>query len=145
MVVQRLRETLDAWDELDSDSQEHLRALLNVVGAPALGKPDESATDREHADFLLSLAEKSLPVLESWTSERLRQGEWETAIADLRGEIDRTEDSLRDLSEGPLLPATLDLALLMLRDPQLRARAPRPPALALDTTVSKRRGCRILF
>jgi hypothetical protein len=115
VLFQRLSELLDRWDESDEGVREALEELAEQIPRHFLAAPSWDAPRRRWADFLLALSQDALPVLADWSGE-LGPGQWRDALHDGRRLIDELEPWLRDSLKGPLAPALLDLALLVVTE-----------------------------
>lgn len=118
VVYQRAVEANEAWNAEDEAVREELTAIFDLLAEYYLDWPGEDAMRRDQAEYMVSLAERAMPVLADWSRENLDRGTWEEEIADARTTIDDLEQQLSDISQDPLLPAALDVVLLLLDDPE---------------------------
>lgn len=118
VITQRVAEAADAWDEEDEAVRDDLTAIFDLLSEYYLDWPGEDALRRDQAEYLVRVAERAVPVLADWSRENIDRGTWDTQIADARTMVDELEVSLTDLAQDPLLPATLDILILLLDDPE---------------------------
>ena len=118
VIVQRVSESTDTWDAQDESVRENLTSIFDLLSEYYLDWPGEDAGPGNQADYLVRVAERALPELASWTRDNLDSDRWDDEIASARTEVDDLEESLTDLSRNPLLPAILDIVLLLLDDPE---------------------------
>jgi hypothetical protein len=118
VISQRAAEAADAWEAEDPAVRGHLTDVFDLVSDVALDWPGEDALRRDQAEYMVRVAERALPVLAEWSRENLDRGTWDEQIAEARAGVDDLEDQLVDVSRDPLLPAVLDVLLLVLDDPE---------------------------
>lgn len=118
VIYQRAAEAADAWDAEDAGVRGHLTGIFDLVSEAALDWPGADALRRDQAEHMVRLAERALPMLADWSRENIARDTWDEQIADARGAVDDLEEQLTDVSQDPLLPAALDVILLLLDDPE---------------------------
>jgi hypothetical protein len=116
VVAHRLRDAIAQWDDQPQKVQDSLSDLVDLMGRYFLNAPGDGAMRRDQAEFLVTSAEKALPPIVEWASTH--QGErWPERIVELRSDLEQMQEWVDDMAHGPLLPALVDVGLLVLNDP----------------------------
>jgi hypothetical protein len=120
VVLQRAAELGDAWDGEDEAVRDEATAISDLLSEYALDLPDDGETRRDDAEYIVQLAERSLPIIADWARQNLDHASWQDEVGRTCDEVDRLERRYDEAMRGPLLPAIVDLLGLIRDDPEAR-------------------------